>query len=386
MKRLKRRDFFKYSLAGAGGALCSNLVGKIPFLGLSQMPDTAYALSSTGKLSRVEAKYYKKLEHMEIECQLCPRKCRVGDRERGYCGVRENQKGIYYTLVYGLSCSFHQDPIEKKPFFHFLPGTDAFSIATAGCNLNCKFCQNWEISQARPEQTYNYDLSPQTVVETALRGNCSSIAYTYSEPTVFYEYMLDCAKAGKKKRIKSVMVSAGFIQQEPLVELCKELDAVKIDLKAFNEKYYQEICRGKLQPVLDSLKELKRTGIWYEIVYLMVPTLNDNMDDIRRMCDWMLKDLGPDVPVHFTRFTPLYLLKNLPPTPVSSLEQARKIALDSGLRFVYIGNVGGHEGENTYCPKCKKILIGRYGYIITQMNLQKGNCKFCGEKIPGVWG
>ena len=181
------------------------------------------------------------------------------------------------------------------------------------------------------------------------------------------------------------MVSAGYIQPEPLVELCKELDAVKIDLKAFNEKYYQEICRGKLQPVLDALKELKRIGNWYEIVYLMVPTLNDDMRDIRKMCDWMLKDLTPDVPVHFTRFMPLYLLKNLPPTPVSSLEQARKIALESGLKFVYIGNVPGHEGESTYCPKCKKILIGRYGFTITQMNLQKGNCKFCGEKIPGVW-
>ncbi len=382
MKSLKRREFFKYSLAGAGGALCSNLITKIPFLAI---PDSAYALSSTGKLSHIEAKYYKKLEHNEIECQLCPRKCKVGDRERGYCGVRENQKGGYYTLVHGLACSFHQDPIEKKPFFHFLPGTNAFSIATAGCNLNCKFCQNWEISQARPEQTYNIELSPEAVADYALKGNSRSIAYTYTEPTVFYEYMLDCARAGRKKGIRSVMVSAGFIQPEPLVELCKELDAVKIDLKAFNEKYYQEICRGKLQPVLDCLKELKRIGVWYEIVYLMVPTLNDNMDDIRKMCAWMLKDLGTDVPVHFTRFTPLYLLKNLPPTPVSSLEQARKIALDSGLKFVYVGNVAGNEGESTYCPKCKKIVIGRYGFTITQMNLQKGKCKFCGEKIPGVW-
>ena len=382
MKKFKRREFFKYSLAGTGGAICSNLISKVPFL---TVPDTAYALSSSGRLSHIEAKYYKKLEHKEIECQLCPRKCRVGDRERGYCGVRENQKGGYYTLVYGLAPSFHKDPIEKKPFFHFLPGTDAFSIATAGCNLNCKFCQNWELSQARPEQTDNYELSPQTVVEYALKGNCPSIAYTYSEPTVFYEYMLDCAKLGKEKGVKSVMVSAGYIQPEPLIELCKELTAVKIDLKGFTEKYYQEICRGKLQPVLDCLKELKRIGIWHEIVYLMVPTLNDDMVDIKKMCLWILNNLGPDVPVHFTRFTPLYLLKNLPLTPVSSLEQAIKIAQGIGLKFVYIGNVPGHEGENTYCPKCKKTLIGRYGFSITQMNLQKGRCKFCGERIPGVW-
>jgi pyruvate formate lyase activating enzyme len=197
--------------------------------------------------------------------------------------------------------------------------------------------------------------------------------------------MLDCAKLGREKGVKSVMVSAGYIQPEPLIELCRELNAVKIDLKSFTDKYYQEICRGKLQPVLDSLKELKRIGIWYEIVYLMVPTLNDDMGDIRKMCLWILNNLGPDVPVHFTRFTPLYLLKNLPLTPVSSLEQARKIAQEIGLKFVYIGNVPGHEGENTYCPKCKKVVIGRYGFSITQMNLQKGRCRFCGEKIPGVW-
>ncbi len=382
MKKIKRRDFFKYTLSGAGGALGSNLVSRLPFL---SPPDTAYALSSSGKLSHVEAKYYKKLEHKEIECQLCPRKCKVGDRERGYCGVRENRKGIYYTLVYGLACSVHNDPIEKKPFFHFLPGTNAFSIATAGCNLNCKFCQNWEISQARPEQTYNLELPPQAVAEYALQAKSSSISYTYTEPIIFYEYMLDCAKTGRQKGLKSVMVSAGYIEPEPLIELCKELDAVKIDLKAFTEEYYKDICSAKLQPVLDSLKELNKIGIWYEIVYLMVPTLNDDMKDIRRMCQWIMGNLNPNVPIHFTRFTPMYLLKNLPLTPVSSLEQARKIALETGLKFVYIGNVPGHEGENTYCPRCGKIVIGRYGFTITQMNLQKGKCKFCGEKIPGVW-
>lgn len=382
MKKMKRRDFFRYTLSGAGGALGSNLVSKLPFL---SPPETAYALSSSGKLSHVEAKYYKKLEHKEIECQLCPRKCKVGDRERGYCGVRENRKGVYYTLVYGLACSVHSDPIEKKPFFHFLPGTNAFSIATAGCNLNCKFCQNWEISQARPEQTYNLELPPQAVAEYASQAKSSSISYTYTEPIIFYEYMLDCAKTGKQKGLKSVMVSAGYIEQEPLIELCRELNAVKIDLKAFTEKFYKDICSGKLQPVLDTLKELNRIGIWYEIVYLMIPTLNDDMKDVRRMCQWIMGNLNPNVPIHFTRFTPMYLLKNLPLTPVSSLEKARKIALETGLKFVYIGNVPGHKGESTYCPRCGKIVIGRYGFTITQMNLQKGKCKFCGEKIPGVW-
>ncbi|MDH4222317.1 MAG: AmmeMemoRadiSam system radical SAM enzyme [candidate division Zixibacteria bacterium] len=382
MKKLKRRDFFKCSLSGVGGILSSNLISRIPVL---SVPETAYALSSTGRLSHVEAKYYKKLEHKEIECQLCPRKCKVGDRERGYCGVRENQKGIYYTLVYGLACSFHTDPIEKKPFFHFYPGSSAFSIATAGCNLNCKFCQNWEISQARPEQTYNIELPPQSVVEYALKENAKSISYTYTEPVIFYEYMLDCAKLGREKGIKSVMVSGGYVEPEPLVELCKNLDAVKIDLKAFTDEFYKDICRGRLQPVLECLKELNRMGIWYEIVYLMVPTLNDDMSSIRKMCQWILANLSPDVPIHFTRFTPMYLLKNLPLTPVSSLEKAREIALETGLKFVYVGNVPGHKAENTFCPKCQQMLIGRYGFTITRMNLQKGKCKFCGEKIPGVW-
>jgi pyruvate formate lyase activating enzyme len=382
MLKIDRRRFLKTSLAATGGLLAPKLLSDFFIL---NNPPIAFAQTRATQLSHIEAKYYRKLEHKEIECQLCPRKCKVGDKERGYCGVRENQNGTYYTLVHSLVCSRGIDHIEKKPFFHFLPGSFAFSIATAGCNLNCKFCQNWQISQVRPEQVDNLLISPEMVANYALENDCPSIAYTYSEPVVFYEYMLDCAKEGRKRGIKSVVVSGGYINHEPLMELCGAVDAIKIDFKGFTEKYYKEVCRGELKPVMDCLIDLSKNGIWYEIVYLVVPTLNDDLQVIRKMCDWLVKDLGSNVPLHFSRFSPLYLLKNLPPTPVSTLEKARKIALDSGMSYVYIGNVIGHEGENTYCSKCKKKVIGRVGYTITGFKIKKGKCQFCGQKIPGVW-
>jgi pyruvate formate lyase activating enzyme len=380
--KVDRRHFLKCSLAAAGGALASPIVSTGGILGGSAA--TADSAPQPG-LSQVEAKYYKKLEDREIECELCPHKCKVGDRERGYCGVRENHDGIYYTLVYSRPCSVHKDPIEKKPLFHFLPGTDAFSLATAGCNLNCKFCQNWEISQVRPEQVNSYELPPEEVAALAQETGCKSIAYTYSEPTVFYEYMLDCAAAGRRKGVRSVVITAGYMNHDPWTELIREVDAIKVDFKAFTEKFYHDICRGKLQPVMDSLTDLAKSDVWYELVYLMVPTLNDNPDDIKRMSKWLVTELGKNVPIHFTRFTPQYLLKNLPPTPVSSLEQAREIALAEGMNFVYIGNVPGHEGENTYCPNCKNTVIGRVGFQITRMNLKDGKCQSCGTAIPGIW-
>ncbi len=383
MFRIKRRDFLKYSIAATGGILAPKLLND--FSVLDNIP-LAYAQERTSQLSRVEAKYYEKLKHKEIRCQLCPRECLVGDKERGYCGVRENQEGVYYTLVHSIVCSANVDPIEKKPFFHFLPGTKAFSIATAGCNMNCKYCQNWQISQVRPEQVDNYHLPPELVAGYAQKKGCRSIAYTYSEPIVFYEYMLDCAREGEKRGIKSAVITAGYINHDPLVELCKKVDAIKIDFKGFTEEFYKNICRSELGPVMDRLVDLAKIGIWYELVYLMVPTLNDDIKEIKRMCKWMWKDLGPYVPLHFSRFHPTYLLKNLPPTPVSTLEKARDIALETGLKYVYIGNVFGHEGENTYCHNCKKKIVGRVGYTITQINIKEGRCKFCGEIIPGVWG
>jgi pyruvate formate lyase activating enzyme len=370
-----RRDFLKVSFGGFCTLSLLNL----------DIPDKSYAFSFANNLSHVEAMHYKKHPYKEIECEICPRKCKVGDRERGYCGVKENQGGRYYTLVHSRPCSINIDPIEKKPFFHFLPATPVFSLATAGCNVNCKFCQNWEISQSRPEQTRNILITPAEVISEAQKYRCPSIAYTYSEPVIFYEYMYDVAKLGRKKGVRSVMVSGGYINKDPLVELCKYLDAVKIDLKGFTEKYYKEVCRGTLKPILDGLKVLNEIGIWFEIVYLMVPTLNDNERDIRNMCIWIKDELNPYVPLHFTRFYPMYLLKNLQPTPISSLEKAHNIAKEVGLKYVYIGNVPGHRWESTFCHRCGKILIRRFGYSIMENNIEKGKCKFCKESIPGIW-
>jgi pyruvate formate lyase activating enzyme len=348
------------------------------------MPGTASGASPTEHLT--EARYYEKLPQRKIKCVLCPRECVIDDQETGYCGVRENRGGTYYTLVYGRPCSAHIDPIEKKPLFHFLPGSVAFSIATVGCNVLCKFCQNWEISQARPDQIESADMPPAMIAAQAKRNNCQSISYTYTEPVIFTEYMYDCAVAGRNVNVKSVMISNGYIQKKPMQDLCAVLDAVKIDLKAFTEKFYTEMVSGHLQPVLDTLVLLKNEGMWTEIVYLVIPTLNDDPRDLQQMCRWLMKELGPDVPLHFSRFYPQYRLKNLSPTPVSTLETARKIALDSGLHFVYIGNVPGHEAENTYCPGCHKLVIRRLGYQILENHLQKnGTCQFCQGKIPGIW-
>jgi pyruvate formate lyase activating enzyme len=333
----------------------------------------------------VEAKHFKKLDELKVECTLCPRKCRVADLERGYCGVRENRDGTYYTLVHSRACSMNIDPIEKKPLFHFMPGTNAFSIATAGCNMECLFCQNWQISQFRPEQVDAHMLTPEMCAEVAVSRECSSIAYTYSEPVVFFEYMYDCAVAGRKKGVRSVMISNGYIQKEPMEELCGVLDAVKIDFKAFTEKFYSETCHGKLAPVLDTLKLLKEKKMWFELVMLVVPTLNDDRDEFTKMCRWIVEELGPDVPVHFTRFHPTYKLRNLPPTPVKTLEIAHAIAKTEGIRFPYLGNVWGHPAEHTYCPDCKTILIRRLGNSIKEIKIEDGKCSSCATPIPGVW-
>ncbi len=343
----------------------------------------AAAFDYTKKLSNVEARYYKKLKDGGIECELCPRHCMVTDLERGYCGVRENQKDKYITLVYGLPCSLNIDPIEKKPLFHFHPGTTAFSLATAGCNSNCKFCQNWEISQVRPEQTDNIDLSPAAVVDVCTSRKVPTIAYTYSEPIVFYEYMYDTTVLGHKNDIKSVMITGGYIEEKPLADLLVHLDAVKVDLKAIRENYYRDIVNAELKPVLDGLVQTRKSGVWLEIVYLVVPTLNDTESEFKELARWIKANLGTDVPLHFSRFHPQYLLKNLPPTPISTLETAWNICRAEGLEYVYIGNVRGHPAESTYCPSCGKKVIDRNGYRIRQYNLKGNRCKYCDNEIPG---
>jgi len=336
-----------------------------------------------------EAYYYQSRDGY-AQCKLCPNRCALREGERGICRTRINKGGKIYSLSYGNPCAVHLDPIEKKPLFHFLPGTLAFSIATAGCNLRCKFCQNWDIAQKKPEETQNYDLSPEKTVGFAIEQQgkypaTKTIAYTYSEPTAFYDYMLDTARIARKNNLRSVVITAGYINKEPLKELCKAVDAIKIDLKGFNNKFYGEVCGAELEPVLNSCRTVQKEGTWLEIVNLVVPTLNDDMDEIHSMCSWIVDSLGRDVPLHFSRFHPQYKLKNLPPTPQETLLEARNIAIEEGLNYVYVGNVPHSEYENTYCPSCKELVIERYGYVIKQNNLAAGRCRNCGEKIAGIW-
>lgn len=331
------------------------------------------------------ARYWEKLPEERVACTLCPRECQVALKERGYCGVRENIDGEYYTLVYGRAVATHIDPIEKKPLFHFLPGSETFSIATVGCNMECKFCQNWDISQFRPEQVDEVALFPEELALHAKRRGCASIAYTYSEPVIFYEYMFDSAVEGRKQGVRSVMISNGYIKREPLLELLPRLDAVKVDLKAFTEDFYRRLCSGRLEPVLDALRVIKEQGTWLEIVVLILPTQNDDPREIRDMSKWIVSELGPEVPVHFSQFHPTYRIRNLPRTPVSILERCYRIAREEGLQFVYLGNVPGLGYEDTVCPSCDSHVIRRRGYIVLENSLKNGACPSCGSAVPGVW-
>ncbi len=368
--KITRREFIKRSSALG---VCTSLV---PCLNLD-------ALGGTSSLK--EARYYEKLSNNRIQCHLCPWDCIVEAGKRGHCQVRENRKGTYYSLVYGKISAYHNDPIEKKPFYHFLPSTYSFSIASVGCNVDCKFCQNWELARRSLSEVYTVDFTPEEIIRYAHKANSASIAFTYNEPTIFNEFVYDVADLAQKNGLRTVVVSNGYINKKPLLDLCSKIDAYKVDLKAFTEDYYRDVVNGRLEPVKDTLITLRQEGIWSEIIYLVVPTLNDNMDDIKRMCNWIKNELGDDIPVHFSRFYPKYKLKNLPPTPVETLVEVRKTALDAGLKFVYLGNIPGHEGENTYCPSCNKTLIRRVGYRVYENHIENGTCEYCGEEIPGIW-
>jgi pyruvate formate lyase activating enzyme len=377
---LDRRSFLMCALA-SGAAL-----GAGEFAGpAGAAPLAAGAQAQNDAQFTFEAKFYEKLANRKIKCKLCPRECVVGDKERGYCGVRENRGGVYYTLVHSRVCAAHVDPVEKKPLFHYLPGSIAFSLATAGCNVNCKFCQNWDISQSRPEQIPAEYIPPQRVAEIAKQYNCPTIAYTYSEPVIFSEFLMDVADAGHEAGIRSIVVSNGYMQEEALKAAYGKMDAVKIDLKSFSESYYRQVVTGQLKPVLNSLVTLRKMNKWTEIVYLVLPTLNDSDEEFRGLAQWVKANLGPDVPLHFTQFHPEYLLKNLPITPVPTLERAKAIADAEGLHYVYIGNVPGHPAQNTYCPKCRKMLVERVGFTASQMLIRKNSCPFCQQPIPGIW-
>ncbi len=332
-----------------------------------------------------EARFYEKLGNGAARCGVCPRRCTIPKGERGFCGTRENRGGVLYSLVYGRVAATHVDPIEKKPFFHFLPGAQAYSLATVGCNFTCKFCQNYEISQARPEDHPGRALSPEMVAAEANSSRSRVVAFTYNEPTVFTEFARNTAAAAKKAGLRSVVVSNGFINPAPLEKLAEVISGYKVDFKAFSQSFYREVTGGDRAPVLATIKLLRKLGVWTELVHLTIPTLNDRDADFRAMGDWLMGEVGPDVPVHFTRFHPMYRLTTLPVTPVRTLERARDILRDKGMHFVYIGNVPGHPAESTHCPKCGKTLIERLGYRISRNAMKNGACGFCGAPIPGVW-
>lgn len=332
-----------------------------------------------------EALYWQDAGGGKVQCSLCPRRCLISLNQKGFCRARKNIKGKLYCLTYGQPVALHIDPIEKKPFFHVYPGTASFSLATAGCNLRCKFCQNWEISQLDPEAIKVVFVSPQDIVKEAKKSGAKTIAFTYTEPTIFYEYMLEIAKLAKEENIVCVMHSSGFINEAPLRQLAKYIIAADIDLKGFSDQYYSSFCEGNLGSVLSSLKVLKEENVWVEVTNLIIPSANDSDEEINNLCLWIKDNLGADTPLHFSRFFPMYKLLDLSPTPLKTLIRAKEIAQKAGLYYVYIGNVSQDAGEDTVCLACNKLLIKRAGYAVLENNIIKGKCKFCGAKISGIW-
>lgn len=320
---------------------------------------------------------------MSIRCTICPKGCELEAGDIGDCRVRQNLAGTIHCLTYNHPCSINIDPVEKKPLYHFLPGSPVFSLGTAGCNLHCKQCQNWPISQSNHSTTQT--VRPIEIAEAAINKKCPAIAYTYTEPLVSYEYTLDCCRSAVELGIKNILVTAGYINPDPLRKICRYIDAANVDLKAFSDSFYQDVCDARLTPVLMTLKIMKECGVMLEITNLIIPTLNDQEGEIRNMCSWIAENLGPEVPLHFSRFFPQHRLQYLPATPESTLLRAREIALESGLQFVYVGNMNHREGECTFCPDCKTLLIDRSGYQIKENRIEQGSCPECGVAVYGIW-
>ena len=370
---ITKRDFIKKSFALSAGLFC------FPCHTIFSQSDN----DQRGIYKRIAL--FQEETARGIMCRICPNECVLKEGELSKCNNRKVNDSKLYTLAFGNPCSANVDPVEKKPLYHFLPGTRAYSIATAGCNLVCLNCQNWTISQTSPDKTRNYDLMPEEVVDECIKNSCSSIAYTYSEPVTFYEYVLETATLAKRAGIKNIIKSNGYINVEPLKKLCSVIDGANIDLKAFSESTYLKLTGGKLQPVLDSLKVYLDMGVWLEITNLVVPTWTDNLDEIEKMCKWLSNNGFSSTPIHFSRFYPMHKLDQLPPTPINILQKATEIASKEGLKYVYTGNVPGSEVTNTICPSCKSTLVIRQGFRIVSNTLKEGKCNNCAHTIEGVW-
>jgi len=334
-----------------------------------------------------KARFFKTEKDKAVRCNLCSHRCMIKPGRRGICGVRENIDGELYSLVYGRLVSENPDPIEKKPLFHFLPGSVSYSISTVGCNFRCKHCQNWQISQypsLYEGEIIGTERTPEEVVSSALSSGSKSISYTYVEPTVFYEFAYDCGRLAKDQGLKNCFVSNGYMTKEVSEELSGVLDGINIDLKGFTDRFYKEICRARLRPVLESIETMHKLGIWVEVTTLIIPGLNDSRKELRDIAQF-IHSVDPGIPWHVTAFYPTYKMQDRPPTPLDTLNTAREIGMEEGLGFVYQGNIPGSKGENTYCPGCNTLLIERYGFRVLSNRLKDGRCPQCGIKIPGVW-
>jgi pyruvate formate lyase activating enzyme len=333
------------------------------------------------------AKLWTPRKDNAVQCGLCNHFCRIENGEYGLCGVRVNEQGSLYTLVYDKVAAANIDPIEKKPLFHFLPGTWSFSIGTMGCNLACAFCQNDSLSQG-PKQSHKVSgqsITPEQIVQSALKNECQSISYTYSEPTIFYELMYDTSVLAQKAGLKNILVSNGFMSTECLHELGPYADAINVDLKAFRDEFYKTYCQARLKPVLNNLKTIKEIGWWLEVTTLVIPGLNDSQAELQELANFLAHELGPEVPWHISRFHPAYKMQDRGPTPVSTLEMAYDIGKQAGLDYVYLGNVPGHSSETTFCPRCKEPVIKRRAFTLGPSHMQGNTCGNCGAKIPGVF-
>lgn len=336
-------------------------------------------------MAAVEARWWTPLNDHKVVCTLCPRYCKIGDHQSGFCFIRRNEGGRLVTFGYGQPAAIHVDPIEKKPLYHFLPGTQILSMGTAGCNMGCFFCQNWDISKARSDHGSSSLLSAEAVVESALYSGCSSIAFTYNEPTIWAEYVIDISRVAHEHGLKTVMVTNGYITPQAFDEVYLWIDAANVDLKAFTEHFYSRITLTHLNPVLETLKRLKQnTSVWFEITNLMIPTLNDEEEETKKLADWILENLGELVPLHFSAFHPDFKLRDKSPTPHDTLHRARRLAMERGLKFVYEGNVMCEESHTTFCPHCGKALIRRSRYDLKAYELTpEGTCRYCGTLIAG---
>jgi len=370
-QKISRKDFLKRVGLSLFFLLTSNVFAK-----------TLWAKASN--ITKHEAMFYKRLKDRVLQCEICFRGCIIKEGERGFCRNKENSNNTLYNIVHSRPSSIQIDPIEKEPQLHMLPGTRILCFGTAGCNFRCQHCHNWQLSQRSIEEMTHYDLSPQAAVDEALKREIPTLSFTYNDPISFYEYVYDTAKIAKTKNLRILWHSNGSLNPKPLKELLKYTDAATIDLKGFSKRAYDNSL-AELKPVLETLKIIRKEGKWLEIVNLVIPTINDYPEEIQDMCKWIKDNLGHDVPLHFSRFSPTYKLTNLPPTPIETLEKAYKIAKAAGMDYVTVGNVPGHKYNSTFCPKCGKRLIHRMHFAVLGNDITEGKCKYCGHQIPGIW-